>query len=126
MGFSVPRSYAVVVPAYNEAENIPELCDRIEKIFAEWNGGTPFEILFVDDGSTDGTAALLEKLAAEKSFIRFIRFRRNCGKSLALMAGFQDVDADVVFTLDSDLQDNPEEIPKLAAKLEEGLTCPHV
>jgi len=113
-------SYAVVVPAYNEAGNLTELCERIEKTFAEFGNRENFEILIVDDGSTDGTADLLQTLSADKPLVRFIRFRRNSGKSLALMAGFQHVDADIVVTLDGDLQDHPEEIPLLVEKLNEG------
>lgn len=116
----VAKSYAVVVPVFNEAENLTELCDRIEKVFGTLESEKPSEILFVDDGSTDETPQILERLAAERPYIHFIRFRRNSGKSLALMAGFQNVDADIVFTLDGDLQDNPEEIPRLAARIEEG------
>ena len=114
------KTYAAVVPVFNESPNLLELCDRIERAFKGLKDAESYEILFVDDGSTDDTPTVLSRLEAERPFIRFIRFRRNCGKSLALMAGFQDVDADIVFTLDGDLQDNPEEMPILAARLEEG------
>lgn len=114
------KSYAVVVPVLNEAENIPELCDRIEALFRKFDPECSFEILFVDDGSTDDTPAILDRLEDERPHIRVVRFLCNSGKSLALMAGFMNVDADVVITMDGDLQDNPEEIPLLVAKLDEG------
>jgi len=116
----VSRSYAVVIPVFNEAENIPELCDRIEALFKTFDAGSSYEILFVDDGSTDETPRLLDQLEAVRPHIRVVQFLCNSDKSLALMAGFRNVRADVVITMDGDLQDNPEEIPLLVAKLDEG------
>jgi glycosyltransferase involved in cell wall biosynthesis len=109
-----------VIPVFNEAENLPELCDRIEALFKAFDAGSSFEILFVDDGSTDNTPQILDRLEVEHPHIRIVQFLRNSGKSLALMAGFMNVSADVVITMDGDLQDNPEEIPLLVAKLDEG------
>ena len=114
------RSYAVVIPVFNEAESLVELCDRIDAVFSGFEGVQQFEVLFVDDGSTDATPETLARLAEERAYVRFLTFRRNSGKSLALMAGFQDVDSDIVITMDGDLQDNPEDIPTLVAKLDEG------
>lgn len=114
-------TYAVVVPAYNEVENLVELCDRVEAVFADFaEVNDSYEIMIVDDGSTDGTAALLDRLVTERPHVQFVRFRHNSGKSLALMAGFQQVDADIIITLDGDLQDNPEDIPGMVGKLGEG------
>ena len=114
------KSYAVVVPVFNEAQNITELCDRVEALFMTFDVGCSFEILFVDDGSTDDTPKILDKLEAERPNVRVVQLLCNSGKSLALMAAFMNVRADIVITMDGDLQDSPEEIPLLVAKLEEG------
>lgn len=117
--------YSVVVPVHCEATALPELCDRVERVFAQMGCGDKFEMLVVDDGSTDGTPVVLQQLAKERQYVRYITFRRNFGKSLALMAGFQYVNGNVLITMDGDLQDNPEDIPALLSKLNEGydLVC---
>lgn len=102
---------ALVIPAFNEEESIPELFEWIEKVLS----GTKYsyEIWFIDDGSTDGTWNKIETLNASYPQVRGIKFRRNYGKSAALNTGFHHCQADVVITMDADLQDNPEEIPEL-------------
>jgi glycosyltransferase involved in cell wall biosynthesis len=114
------RSCSIVVPVFNEAESLKELSDRVHAVFVGRPDVDRFEILFVDDGSTDGTPDILTQIMAERPAVRCLRFRRNSGKSLALMAAFQTVDSDVVITLDGDLQDMPEEIFELISKLDEG------
>jgi glycosyltransferase involved in cell wall biosynthesis len=82
--------------------------------------GTPWEVVFVDDGSTDGTFAALTRLHASRDDVRVVRLRRNFGKAAALQAGFLEAQGDVIVTIDADLQDDPAEIPQLLAKLDEG------
>ena len=109
---------AVVVPAYNEAESLPEL---VERIAAAIDGmGRTWEVWIVDDGSSDGTFAVAESLAAARPNVHALGFGRNFGKAAALAAGFEAASADVVITMDADLQDDPAEIPALTAKLGEG------
>lgn len=109
---------SIIIPAYNEAESIPRLYQEIEATASasEWD----MEVIFVDDGSTDGTWAAIEALAERDPRVRAIRFRRNFGKAAALDAGFKEARGDRVVTLDADLQDNPADVPRLLGKLEEG------
>lgn len=109
---------SVVIPLLNEEESLPELCEWIVKVMGQNN--YTYEVLFIDDGSTDSSWQVIEKLAAENPNVRGIKFRRNYGKSAALNVGFKDVQGDVVITMDADLQDSPDEIPDLKAKIEEG------
>lgn len=105
----------VVIPAYNEQANVApcyrELVGVLEGL------GQPFEILFVDDGSTDGTSAVLRGLASADGRVRMLRFRRNAGQTAALHAGFRAARGAVVITMDADLQNDPHDIPKLLAAL---------
>ena len=110
---------SVVVPTYNEEESLPELVAWVGRVMAA--NGYSYEMLFVDDGSSDSTWEVIERLAAENSTIRAIRFRRNYGKSAALYAGFEAAVGEVVITMDADLQDSPDEIPALYRMItEEG------
>ncbi len=109
---------SVVVPCYNEQESLPELYEKIEAVMTEM--GCDHEYIFVDDGSTDRTVAVLRELRAKSPRVGVISFRRNYGKSAALNAGFRAVDGDYVVTIDADLQDDPGEIPALLRKLEAG------
>ena len=109
---------SVVIPAYNEEKNIPILYDRLKKVLDTI--GDEYEILVVDDGSTDGTFAVLEEIAQKDKNLKVIRFKRNYGQTAAMYAGFQHATGDVIVTLDADLQNDPEDIPKLLQKLEEG------
>ena len=102
---------SVVVPLYNEAESLPELYAWIKRVMDEH--GYSYEVLFVNDGSTDDSWAVIEKLHAENPEVKGIRFRRNYGKSPALYCGFARAEGDVVITMDADLQDSPDEIPEL-------------
>ncbi len=110
---------SVVVPLYNEAESLAALHAELARAI-ESNRLGPAEILFVDDGSRDGSWAVIQKLAASDPRVRGIRFRRNFGKAAALTAGFRAAKGATVFTLDGDLQDDPAEIPRFLAKLDEG------
>jgi len=102
---------SVIIPVYNEAESIRELTEWIEKVC---NDSTiSFEIIIIDDGSSDSSWTRISELAANKAFIKGIRFRRNYGKAAALHTGFAESSGDVVITMDADLQDSPDEIPEL-------------
>ncbi|GAB3556844.1 glycosyltransferase family 2 protein [Spirosoma fluminis] len=101
----------VLIPLYNEEESLPELHDWIVRVVTEQN--YTYEILFVDDGSTDDSWAVVERLASINANVRGIRFNRNYGKTAALQTGFQAVRGQVVITMDADLQDSPDEIPEL-------------
>ncbi|WP_128548530.1 glycosyltransferase family 2 protein [Larkinella soli] len=102
---------SVVIPLYNEEESLPELHDWIVRVVTEQ--GYSYEILLVDDGSTDRSWAVISQLSERNPRVRGIRFTRNYGKTAALQTGFQACRGKVVVTLDADLQDNPEEIPEL-------------
>ena len=102
---------SVIVPLYNEAESLPELQAWIKRVMDEH--GFTYEIIFVNDGSTDGSWQVIERLAAENPEVKGICFRRNYGKSPALFCGFRRAVGDVVITMDADLQDSPDEIPEL-------------
>ena len=110
---------SVVVPVMNEEQNVRPL---YEKLSAQLNGlGQNYEVIFVDDGSTDKTFAELKTLHADNpGIVRVIRFRRNFGKTPALVAGFSRCHGEIVFTMDGDLQDDPQEIPRFLEKLDEG------
>lgn len=118
-GSSPPR-LSIVVPAYNEAQSLAELCDRISAMAAREGLDGAFEVIIVDDGSRDETRVLLARMAAERRYLRPIRLRRNGGKSLALTAGFRLARGERVVMIDADLQDQPEDIPVLLRKMGEG------
>ncbi len=109
---------SVVVPVYNERENIPPLLKEIEEALSPLGCG--FEVVMVDDGSRDGSAQLLEQLCREKPYLRVVRFRSNFGQTAAFDAGFRNVSGEIVVTMDADLQNDPQDIPILLAKMEEG------
>jgi glycosyltransferase involved in cell wall biosynthesis len=102
---------SIVIPVYNEQESLPELLDWITRILAD--SGIRYEILMVDDGSSDNSWQVIKDLSKKHITVRAIRFRRNYGKAAALQNGFEISTGDVVITMDADLQDNPEEIPEL-------------
>jgi glycosyltransferase involved in cell wall biosynthesis len=116
-GRSAPE-LSVVVPLFNERDGLVALAAEIER--ACESIGLPWELIFVDDGSTDGSGELLAELVARDERIIGVRLRRNFGKSAALMAGFDHSSGEIVVTLDGDGQDDPAEIPKLVRKLDEG------
>lgn len=108
---------SVIVPLYNEAESLPELANWIERVMRD-NGYT-YEIIFVNDGSTDNSWDVIEQLKEKNDCIHGIKFRRNYGKSPALFCGFERAKGDVVITMDADLQDSPDEIPTLYKMVKE-------
>src|SRR5690554_6976075 len=108
---------SIVVPLYNEVESLPELHEWIVSVM-EANKFT-YEIIFVDDGSKDGSWDAVLKLRASNTNVRGIKFQRNYGKSAALQKGFEAVKGDYVVTLDADLQDSPEEIPEMIRMIKE-------
>jgi dolichol-phosphate mannosyltransferase len=110
---------SVVIPVHNETESLRELHGELAKVAAD--ARLTLEIWFVDDGSTDGSWATIRELAQEHANVHGIRLRRNFGKAAALSAGFRSARGDIVFTLDADLQDDPHEIPRFLAALDEGL-----
>ncbi|HPP06992.1 MAG TPA: glycosyltransferase, partial [Syntrophorhabdaceae bacterium] len=109
---------SVLVPVLNEEESLPELNARLVKVLDEIK--RPYEIIYINDGSTDSTPFLLEKFHNENKNIKVIEFNRNYGQHMALFGGFEYAKGDIVITIDADLQNPPEEIPKLVNKMEEG------
>ncbi|MAO47926.1 MAG: glycosyltransferase [Aequorivita sp.] len=110
---------SIVIPLLNEEESLNELYRWIAEVMQ--SNGFLYELIFIDDGSTDGSWKIIEKLSRENSEVKGIRFQKNYGKSQALHAGFAMAKGDVIITMDADLQDNPEEIPELYKMItEEG------
>ena len=105
---------SVVIPVCNEQETVADLCASLDQVISE-----PHEVIFIDDGSSDDTWARLCEIH-RPGWVRLLRFRKNFGKTAALMAGFAASRGEVVFTLDGDLQDDPAEIPRFLSKLDEG------
>ncbi len=112
------KSISVIIPLYNEKNSLVELYgELVQELFSY---SSDCEIIFVDDGSTDGSFEILKELQGKDRCIKIIRFRRNFGKSSALSAGFRVAEGEVIVTMDADLQDRPSEMSKLLARLEEG------
>ena len=109
---------SVVIPLYNEAESLPELAAWIERVMADHD--FTYEVIFVDDGSTDDSWKVISSLSGKNPSLRGISFRRNYGKSPALNTGFKAAQGDVVITMDADLQDSPDEIPDLYRMIMRG------
>lgn len=110
---------SILIPLLNEEESLPELYNWIVRVLQ--SNSYSYEILFIDDGSTDTSWEVIEKLAKKDPHVKGIRFQRNYGKSQALHAGFKEAKGDVVITMDADLQDSPDEIPELYKMIvEEG------
>jgi len=110
---------SVVIPVFDEFGSLEELHRELSEVAA--TRGYDLQIIMVDDGSTDGSWGMIERLAADDPRVLGIRFRRNFGKAAALSAGFDAAAGDIIVTMDADLQDSPAEIPKLLARLDEGL-----
>lgn len=108
---------SVVIPLYNEEESLPELFDWIAQVMRE--NSFSYEVIFIDDGSTDASWAIIEQLKQKSAQVKGIKFRRNYGKSPGLHCGFQRAEGDVVITMDADLQDSPDEIPELYRMIKE-------
>ncbi|MBM4157544.1 MAG: glycosyltransferase family 2 protein [Ignavibacteria bacterium] len=109
---------SVIIPLYNEEESISELADSVKNAFSKLN--YDYEIIFVDDGSTDKSYEIIKDINVRDNKVHCIKFRRNYGKSAALAAGFKKAKGDIVITMDADLQDDPEEIPELIEKINSG------
>jgi undecaprenyl-phosphate 4-deoxy-4-formamido-L-arabinose transferase len=113
---------SIVIPIYNEQENIPALWQRLSKVLSESYASPErdWEVIFTDDGSRDASLSMLIALAKEEPRIRVVEFNRNYGQHSAIFGAFAEIKGRVVVTLDADLQNPPEEIPKLVEKIEEG------
>jgi glycosyltransferase involved in cell wall biosynthesis len=109
---------SLVIPVYNEEESLPELYEQLGRVCPGL--GKPYEIIFVDDGSTDGSFEILKRLRAGEPRVRIVRFRRNFGQTAALAAGFDLARGDVIVTLDADLQNDPADIAALLTKIDAG------
>lgn len=110
--------YSIVVPIYNECDNIVPLAAEIEAVMNTLEG--TWELIFVDDGSTDGSTQILQALHAQKPILRYLRLKTNAGQTAALSAGFKACTGSIVITLDGDGQNNPSDIPKLLKELDKG------
>ena len=110
--------FSVVIPLYNEEKSLEELYKRITLSLQSLSDS--FEIIFVDDGSTDNSFAVLRNLHKKDNHVKAIRFRKNFGKSAALSVGFKEARGETIITIDADLQDLPEEIPTLIKEMDEG------
>jgi dolichol-phosphate mannosyltransferase len=113
-----PPEISVVIPVFNEEENLPVLAAEVHGALRGL--GRPYEVILVDDGSTDSSPEVLRRLGTEDPAVRIVRQRRNSGQSAALDAGFRFARGGIVVTLDADLQNDPADIPGLLAKIEEG------
>jgi undecaprenyl-phosphate 4-deoxy-4-formamido-L-arabinose transferase len=115
----VPRKVSVVVPVYNEEANLPALLPRLLPVMKAMS--RPFEVVFVDDGSRDRSLEILKKAAGENAdTVKVVELVRNAGQHMAIMAAFTATDGEYVITLDADLQNPPEEIPRLVAEMDAG------
>lgn len=110
--------FSVIIPLKDEEKSIPVLHEELIQVFSNIN--KPYEIIFIDDGSIDNSYSILTTLQKKDKNIKVIKFRANFGKSAALSAGFKEAKGNIIIMLDADLQDNPNEIPKLLQKLDEG------
>jgi glycosyltransferase involved in cell wall biosynthesis len=120
---SEPFRVSAVVPIYNERENIPRLYPQLIQALEELRA--PYEILFVDDGSTDGSRAELRRLAETDPRVKVIGLRRNFGQTAAMQAGIDVATGEIIVTLDGDLQNDPSDIPAMISKLDEGYDLIH-
>ncbi len=112
------KKLSVVIPVYNEEENIERLYEELKEVLDRLR--LDYEIIFVNDGSTDRSPEILDRLAEKDPKVRVIHFRKNYGQTAAMYAGFQYAEGDVIITMDGDLQNDPKDIPKLLEKIEEG------
>lgn len=118
-----PRSVSLVVPIYNEVENLPLLHDAVTSVMVPLN--RPYELILVNDGSTDGSTVVAEQIAAADTRVKLIEFRRNYGQTAAMSAGIQAATGQVIVLLDGDLQNEPGDIPLLLDKIDEGYDLVH-
>ena len=108
---------SVVIPVYNEVDSLEQLYNELSEVLSGYNS---YQIIFVDDGSSDGSKKAISKIIDNDTNTKIIQFHRNYGKSAALAEGFKNADGEYIVTMDADLQDDPNEIPHLVKKLEEG------
>ncbi len=114
----LPQLITVLIPLYNERESLRELYEKIRQTLISMNA--KFEVIFVDDGSNDGSDKILKDLRQHDTRVKVFIFRRNYGKSAALSVGFQQAKGDIIITMDADLQDDPSEIPNLINEINKG------
>lgn len=119
MSNNYPTTVSVIIPAYNEVESLPILLEQLYDVLSKYVPNA-HEVWIIDDGSTDGTVQKMGKISGNYQGLHYVRFRRNYGKAAALMEGFRRVKGEFVVTMDADLQDDPEEIPKLVEMLKNG------
>jgi glycosyltransferase involved in cell wall biosynthesis len=112
------REISITIPVYNEQENLMLLHEQILRTME--SNGLKFEIILINDGSTDNSAAVIDHIAQKDNRVKCIHFTRNFGQTAAMMAGFDFAKGDVIIPMDADLQNNPEDIPRLLEKIEEG------
>ena len=112
---------SIVIPCFDEEQTVPRLCAALDDVVAKLEaGGRPTEVLIIDDGSRDGTFARLKEAAATRPWLRLVKFRRNFGQTAAMAAGFDRARGEYVVPMDADLQNDPDDIPMLLTRLEEG------
>ncbi|MDW6020953.1 glycosyltransferase family 2 protein [Mesorhizobium sp. BAC0120] len=109
---------SVIVPIYNEEESIPILCEKLFGVLDRM--GKTFEIICINDGSSDASLTALRKVAAQRKELKVVSFRRNFGQTAAMMAGIDHAEGEIIVSIDADLQNDPEDIPTLLSKMEEG------
>ncbi|MHC1713194.1 MAG: glycosyltransferase family 2 protein [Solidesulfovibrio sp.] len=114
----MPEMLSIIIPLYNEEDNIKPLYAKLDAVLS--GHGLPYEIILVNDGSSDGTRERLDALAAQHQHIRVVHLRRNFGQTPAMMAGIDMARGDILIPMDGDLQNDPADIPRLLAKLDEG------
>ncbi len=113
-----PELLSVIVPVYNEESNLSEFADSLLAVLDDMEN--PAEVIFVNDGSVDGSADLLDEMAGKSSMIKVVHFRRNFGQTAAMMAGLDFSSGDIIVPIDADMQNDPRDIPKLLDRLGEG------
>ena len=116
-------SVSIVIPVLNERQNVGLLHQRLDEVLRRLD--RPYEIVFVDDGSDDGTVDLLRELASADEHVRVVCFRRNYGQTAAMQAGIDVATGDMIVTMDGDLQNDPVDIPMMLEKLDEGFDLVH-
>src|SRR5690242_13198023 len=118
MEITEPIRYSIVIPLFNEEANVRTLYSRIVAAMVEFED--PYQVIFIDDGSRDGTYHIVSELCEEDDRVVLIRLRKNFGQTAALKAGFDFARGEIIISMDGDLQHDPAEIPAFIAKLQEG------